>query len=835
MATVAEVEVIIKGRNDQLKRSMAESKREVDSFATGADRAVKRAESGIKLSMDSIASKARSAGLALTASVTAPLIALGKSAIQAAVDMENLTRGMNTVMGSAKKATAEIAKLKKIAEQPGLGFKEAVQGSIRLQAAGLSAKTAADALKGFGNALVTVGSGKAELDGVVTALSQIASKGKVSAEEINQIAERVPQIRQVMIKAFGTADTEILQKAGITSKAFIEIITSEINKLPKATAGTAEDFEKAWEGALDALRELGKVILPTLTKFIKEQVIPATEKFTEWLKNLTAEGKDTILKVGALALALGPGLGLAGMMSGAIVKGLELIKVLQGIKVASAGASVAGGASAAGAGGPVAAAIAVIAAAGYGVYKVSSDLVNAGDEYNKMYQQSFGPYTGPMGQTMPGYFDKMDGDKLRAGRGFLRGPIGKKWDSSGVQTRSEFEAQRKELARQQKKYQDYIKSLMAGGNGPKKAGKAGTPEEIRPFDPFGSDPDPLFGGKVSVEGFKEYADAIEKVADALRAVAIEKAKLGDPKGANEARFMGLEYQDWKATRRTPEHASLLASKKSQAAPYVQATLEAIQQLTGIGKAVAKEALALSDSYLSEAEIRANEYLNHWRAIWVKLGDIATAAKEKQQAEWDAELASNHQELMAKEFEAQLAREEEQIEAHAQKIKSISEGIAAGISNSIVSAFGNIGRGWKGFLNGLLSGLQQMLADMGRQFIQSQMMRWITSLVGGAFGGGGVGGGGAGQGVGGGIGGGLGLATGGPALAGNAYMVGENGPELFVPNGSGRVVSPSGVKGGGGVVVNMTVNTPDAGSFKESMGQIQARLAQATTRAARRNG
>jgi hypothetical protein len=48
----------------------------------------------------------------------------------------------------------------------------------------------------------------------------------------------------------------------------------------------------------------------------------------------------------------------------------------------------------------------------------------------------------------------------------------------------------------------------------------------------------------------------------------------------------------------------------------------------------------------------------------------------------------------------------------------------------------------------------------------------------------------------------GRALGGPVSAGTAYMVGERGPELFVPNGSGTI-GPNG--GGRGATINLTVN------------------------------
>ena len=48
------------------------------------------------------------------------------------------------------------------------------------------------------------------------------------------------------------------------------------------------------------------------------------------------------------------------------------------------------------------------------------------------------------------------------------------------------------------------------------------------------------------------------------------------------------------------------------------------------------------------------------------------------------------------------------------------------------------------------------------------------------------------------------ATGGPVSAGRSYLVGERGPELFMPSGSGNII-PNHSLSGGGTVINLTVN------------------------------
>jgi len=50
----------------------------------------------------------------------------------------------------------------------------------------------------------------------------------------------------------------------------------------------------------------------------------------------------------------------------------------------------------------------------------------------------------------------------------------------------------------------------------------------------------------------------------------------------------------------------------------------------------------------------------------------------------------------------------------------------------------------------------------------------------------------------------GRASGGSVTGGTTYLVGEKGPELFTPSGSGTII-PNGIMGGGSNVINITVN------------------------------
>ena len=120
-----------------------------------------------------------------------------------------------------------------MAKLPGIDFQSAVQGVTQLRATGISAELAENSVSQLGNALASVGGNPEELKGVVRAFSQIQSKGKVYAEEIYQIAERLPQIRKIMLDVIGTADTELLAKEGYSANRFLQLVTQGLGTFPR--------------------------------------------------------------------------------------------------------------------------------------------------------------------------------------------------------------------------------------------------------------------------------------------------------------------------------------------------------------------------------------------------------------------------------------------------------------------------------------------------------------------------------------------------------------------------------------------------------------------------
>ncbi len=79
----------------------------------------------------------------------------------------------------------------------------------------------------------------------------------------------------------------------------------------------------------------------------------------------------------------------------------------------------------------------------------------------------------------------------------------------------------------------------------------------------------------------------------------------------------------------------------------------------------------------------------------------------------------------------------------------------------------------------------------------------------------------------------GRATGGPVTSGSAYMVGERGPELFVPTAAGRVETMAGGRSG---PVSVTINVAAARDATPAlMQQTGTQVARAVRQALQRAG
>jgi TP901 family phage tail tape measure protein len=161
-----------------------------------------------------------------------------------------------------------------------------------------------------------------------------------------------------------------------------------------------------------------------------------------------------------------------------------------------------------------------------------------------------------------------------------------------------------------------------------------------------------------------------------------------------------------------------------------------------------------------------------------------------------------------------------LDKNTQKAREFAEVMQSVASAGLGAMQGMIDDIWdNGFSNlfeNVTRGFSDMLSEMARAYIQSQVFNAFSGFLNNA----------------------LGIparAMGGPVSGGQPYLVGERGPELFVPSSSGRVEPNSSL--GGTTVINITVNLTgggDPGSMKRSGQQVAAEVARQVDQARRRS-
>lgn len=168
---------------------------------------------------------------------------LGKAAkglFTADLNAESAVRSLAAVTTGLESVKDQMEALSALGQKPGIGFSEALQGSVALQAVGVSSKDSRDALEQFSNALASVGGKKEDLDAVTMSLRQMMSAG-VNAQDLKEISRRIPAM---------TGIARIADRERSDPQKWLAAVVNELRKLPRVTAGAQESVDNltdSWE------------------------------------------------------------------------------------------------------------------------------------------------------------------------------------------------------------------------------------------------------------------------------------------------------------------------------------------------------------------------------------------------------------------------------------------------------------------------------------------------------------------------------------------------------------------------------------------------------------
>lgn len=201
----------------------------------------------------------------------------------------------------------------------------ALQGITRLSAAVLGAGgTIGDAnfaFRAISESIKATGGNAEQVDGALLALTQVFSKGKVSAEELNQIAERLPGTFTLFAQATGKTGPELqksLQQGQVGLNdlmKFLELASQKNQQTALAIAGSSEEagarmtiaFQKMALEVGNALKPIGAELQNAFASFgtqITPQVTEAAKGIGGLLKVIIDNG-EAIGVIAKLAVQFG--------------------------------------------------------------------------------------------------------------------------------------------------------------------------------------------------------------------------------------------------------------------------------------------------------------------------------------------------------------------------------------------------------------------------------------------------------------------------------------------------------------------------------------------------
>lgn len=194
--------------------------------------------------------------------------------------MDRARIGFTQMMGSADAANAMLQDLATFARTTPFQFPELVDNARRLTAMGFAAQDILPTLTAIGDTAAASGQNATlAFDRISLALGQMATRGKVSGEELRQLSEAGVNGIQMLADGFGksTAEmTSMVEKGLVPADRGLKIL---IDGMENRAPGAMEKMSTTWGGAVSNIKD-------SLTQLVAGGFRPLFELLTEGANKL---------------------------------------------------------------------------------------------------------------------------------------------------------------------------------------------------------------------------------------------------------------------------------------------------------------------------------------------------------------------------------------------------------------------------------------------------------------------------------------------------------------------------------------------------------------------
>lgn len=305
MAEVARLQVVIGARINEFNKEMGALQKNVKrTFASG--------NLGIN-----------KGALGVIAGVGVALGALGVASVKAAGQMEQTRIAFTTLLKDGEKAKSFLSELEKFAASTPFELPGVLDASKRLLAFGFSAEQVIPILTAVGDSAAALGIGEEGIQRLTLAIGQMQAKGKVSAEEMLQLAEAGVPAWEMLANKIGTDIPTAMDKASKGQISAAEGIQAVISGMNSKFGGMMEQQSQTINGIMSNIQDsvtqsmvvIGDKIIEAFD--IKPKLKGAQDALGEFTEKVKSIGlADAIREIpsgfaGSMAVIAGAALGVA--------------------------------------------------------------------------------------------------------------------------------------------------------------------------------------------------------------------------------------------------------------------------------------------------------------------------------------------------------------------------------------------------------------------------------------------------------------------------------------------------------------------------------------------
>lgn len=298
---------------------------------------------GIQSMLQGASSAAMGMGSAML-SIAAPLGAAAAGGIGLGIAMnasaEQTEAAFTTLLGSGDRAMGFLEELRAFSASTPFEFPELADSSKKLLAFGFAAEDIIPMMTNIGDAVGALGGGQAEIDRVTMALGQMQAKGKVSAEEMMQLAELGIPAWQMLADSMGLSVAEVMKLAEQGKIAGDQAIPALLAGMNATFGGAMQGQAVTFNGLMSTLKDNASLALMAFTGPTFERAkgglqelgtlaaSPAFQQMAaEWGIRFAA-GLDVVIARGGQLISLWPSIStgaqeLAGTITGPVRESLD--------------------------------------------------------------------------------------------------------------------------------------------------------------------------------------------------------------------------------------------------------------------------------------------------------------------------------------------------------------------------------------------------------------------------------------------------------------------------------------------------------------------------------